>query len=121
MIVLAIIIGVVLVVIATIGVAMTISISKGYAWNGSPLRLPVKSDDPEIVRHVHKASMPIIVAITFIALAHGTTLLVLAGSHLGGDHQSMQLLGIITVAGIVTCAGLTGVLAAYVRKPNVKK
>ncbi|MDI9587961.1 MAG: hypothetical protein QM234_03260 [Acidobacteriota bacterium] len=121
MIVLAVIVGLVLVLVATLGVAMTISIAKGYAWNGSPLRLPVSSDDPEIVRHVHRASLPFIVAIIFIALAHGATLLVLVGSHLSGNAQSTQLLGIISLAGVVTCTGLIAVLAAYVRKPNVKK
>ncbi|MDO5049873.1 MAG: hypothetical protein Q4D87_08340 [Actinomycetaceae bacterium] len=121
MIIFAIIAGVVLVLIATVAVALTISIARGFAWNGSALHLPVQSDDPEVVRHVHRASLPLIVATAFIAVAHGATLLALTGLHVSGSPQSAQLLGLIVLAGIVTCAGLIGVLAAYVRKPHVNQ
>lgn len=117
----AIVVGLLFVALSTASVALIVSISKGAAWQGSKLSLPVRSDDPEVIRHVHRASLPMVVALAFIAVAHGVTLLVLGAMHYTGSPQSTGLLGTIMAAGIVTCGGLIAVIWAYATKPGVKK
>lgn len=98
-------------------VAMMVSVFQGAAWQGSPLHLPVKSEDPEIIRHVHRASLPMLGALAFIALAHAAVLLVLLTS---GSLSGAVVLALI-VAGIVTTGGLAGVILAYAKQPHVKR
>ncbi|MDO5035209.1 MAG: hypothetical protein Q4E01_07505 [Actinomycetaceae bacterium] len=113
----AIIFGILFVVVATASVALMTSIFRGAAWQGSPLRLPVRSRDPEVIRHVHRASLPMLGALAFIAVAHGVVLLILASRP---DFAPALALAII-VAGVVTTAGLAGTVYAYSRQPHVKK
>ena len=121
MLVVAAIFGVVFALLAMVGVALIMSIVRGQAWQGSKLSLPVKSSDPEVIRHVHRASIPLLAAITFIALAHGATLLTLVFINLGqSSSQIFQTLAIIIAAGVVTTLGLAVVLKAYVSRPYVK-
>lgn len=102
---------------ATLGVALIASIVKEDAWQGSALRLPVRSDDTEVVRHVHRASLPILGALVFIALAHGATLLILAFYH----SVTVAVKVAVIVAGVVTIGGLAATIISYAKHPHVKR
>ena len=113
---LLVIFGLLFVAAATLGSALIASIVKEDAWYGSALRLPVHSDDPEVVRHVHRASLPILGALVFIALAHGATLVILAFY----PSVATAVKAAVIVAGLVTVGGLAATLISYAKNPHIK-